>query len=58
VVHLSDPADNTRGLKARHQWRIAFVNSPLPSRWLQGDYRDFKQAWVGLLGHPRNMQCG
>jgi hypothetical protein len=47
-----------RGRKARHQWRIAFVNSPLPSRWVHGTYRDFKQACGGLLGHPRNMQCG
>ena len=49
-----------RGRKTRrHQWRIAFVNSPLPQRWLQFDYRDFKQAWVvGLLGHPGNMRCG
>jgi hypothetical protein len=36
-----------RGRKARLQWRIAFVNPPLPQRWLQFEYRDFKQAWVG-----------
>jgi hypothetical protein len=47
-----------RGGKARHQWCVAFVNSPLPSRWFQLDYRDFEQAYGGLLGHPRNMQCG
>ena len=35
-----------RGRKARLQWRIAFVNSPLPQRWLQFNYRDFKQTWV------------
>ena len=41
-----------RGRKARSQWRIAFVDSPLPQRWLQGNYCDFKHALVGLLGHP------
>ena len=46
----------TRGLKARHQQRIAFANAPLPSRWRQLGYRDFKQARIKLLGHPRNMQ--
>jgi hypothetical protein len=47
-----------RGCSARLQWRIALVNSPLPQRWLQFNHRDFEQAWLGLLGHPTNMQCG
>jgi hypothetical protein len=37
---------------------IALVNSPLPQRWLDLEYLDFKQALVELLGHLGSMQRG
>jgi hypothetical protein len=47
-----------RDCKARLQGGIALVNSPLPQRWLDLEYLDFKQALIELLDHTRSMQQG
>ena len=48
AISLCDIArDGQAGLERR----IALINSPLPLRWGEVEYLDFKQALVELFGH-------